>query len=463
MHWLSLIPCCDESAPGSAAYAIDEAAVRRRLLAWWALQFTPRVACLEEAVVLEVSGSLRLFGGMSALFARLQAAAPVMGFSALAQAHTSLAALACSRQGGSDTVVCSKGDLPMLDGLPLEALSGVACHRETLARLGCRTLGDVRRLPRAGLSRRFGAGLLQTLDRAYGLREHPHDWIVLPEVFDERLELPERVESAPALVQAASCLLGRLQAWLVARRAGVRAVVLRWQHDMAARAAGAGGSLEVRTAEPARDVRHLGRLLDEHLARTELAAPVGEVALRASAIELLPECPGTFWPDPADRAAAGAGLRQALERLSVRLGPQRVLRPVLQPSHRPEAMQCWVPAAQDVKRELAGLMGGEVGSEVPWPSWLLDAPEALPVRQHSPHYQGRLRLLAGPHRVRSRWWVAPTDGRAGGAAGATAGAEVEGTRDYFVAESPGAGLVWVFRQARVGADESGWYLHGFYG
>lgn len=37
----------------------------------WALQFTPRVARLEEAVALEVSASLRLFGGAAALQARL--------------------------------------------------------------------------------------------------------------------------------------------------------------------------------------------------------------------------------------------------------------------------------------------------------------------------------------------------------------------------------------------------------
>ena len=36
-------------------------------LAVWALQFTPRVAIAEEAVLLEVAASLRLFGGRAAL------------------------------------------------------------------------------------------------------------------------------------------------------------------------------------------------------------------------------------------------------------------------------------------------------------------------------------------------------------------------------------------------------------
>ena len=40
-------------------------------LVWWALQFTPRVARLEEALVLELSASLRLFKGRTALQQRL--------------------------------------------------------------------------------------------------------------------------------------------------------------------------------------------------------------------------------------------------------------------------------------------------------------------------------------------------------------------------------------------------------
>jgi protein ImuB len=48
----------------------------------------------------------------------------------------------------------------VLDALPLHVLTEVARHQATLARLGCRTLGDVRLLPRGGSSRRFGKALI---------------------------------------------------------------------------------------------------------------------------------------------------------------------------------------------------------------------------------------------------------------------------------------------------------------
>ena len=44
--------------------------------AWWALRFTPRVARVDEALLLEVSTTERLWGGRAALLAQLHASAP---------------------------------------------------------------------------------------------------------------------------------------------------------------------------------------------------------------------------------------------------------------------------------------------------------------------------------------------------------------------------------------------------
>ena len=74
MRWLAL--CCTPDAPAGD----------RDALAWLALSFTPRVARLEEAVVAEVSASLRLFRGARALRQRLQAQATEAGLALGAQA-----------------------------------------------------------------------------------------------------------------------------------------------------------------------------------------------------------------------------------------------------------------------------------------------------------------------------------------------------------------------------------------
>ena len=84
-----------------------------------------------------------------------------------------------------------------------------------------------------------------------------------------------------------------------------------------------------------------------------------------------------------------------------------------------------------------------------YPSWLLAAPLKLLVQDGCPQYQGALTLLAGPQRVEAGWLE-------GGAACAL--------RDYFVARSVQAGLVWIYRERLGGPGHAGqgWYLHGLF-
>lgn len=433
MLWSALkLPDSDEPSTDSALQA----------LAVWALQFTPRVAIAEEAVLLEVAASLRLFGGVAALRARLWPGAQELGATALAWAPNALAALALVRVGVEDGLRAPLATL--LDPLPLGVLSALRPHGKILSHIGCRSLGDVRRLPRGGLARRFDAALLRALDQAYGHAPQTHDWVRLPERFEARLELPHRVDDATALVFGARRLLLQLAAWLGARHQGTTAFTLHWAHDaMRSRGAGEGSQLTVRTAEPTRAVDHLSRLLAEHLARVTLAAPVGDLRLTADEVRSLPQLSVSWLPD----ATAGQEpLAHVLERLSVRLGADRVLRPLLCADHRPEHASRWQPVGQPLPPGARG---------VPQPAWpqpalLLEQPQRLPVRQHRPHHQGELQLLLGPQRVEGGWWDRDD----------TTNQTRHAVRDYWVARSPLAGFVWVF-QTRL-ADEPAWYLHGVF-
>lgn len=433
MLWAALsLPCAPDGIPPSSDALLG--------LATWALQFTPRVAISDEAVVLEVEASTRLFGGRRGLHDRVVGEARELGVAAIAWAPNSLAALACARAGVANGI---RKPLPeVLDALPMEALSATAPHRVTLAQLGCRTLGDLRRLPRGGISRRFGKELLSALDLVYGLRPEAHRWIELPETFCSRLELMARVETAPALLFGARRLLLQLCGWLAARHAGTTAFVLRWAHDaMRARSAGEGGELTIRTAQPMRDVEHLCRLLAEHLARVALQAPVGDLELAALDVVSLEEHSGSLLPDPKND---GESLALVLERIAARLGPQRVRRPVLLDDHRVEWTQHWQPAPQPLPRQRVA------SSETPQPTFVLPEPQRLAVRDHRPLYQGPLMLLSGPHRIEGGWWH-----RSDEATQETHHVE----RDYWVALSEHAGVLWIYQQ-RLAGEATAWYLQG---
>lgn len=414
-------------------------------LAVWALQFTARVAQVEDAVLLEVSASVRLFGGKRALRNRVVTGAKGLGVSQVAWASNGLAALALARAGVENGFKHPLADL--LDTLPIAVLTATAPHRTTLLQLGTQTLGELRRLPRGGVSRRFGADLLAALDQAYGLQPEAHEWVKLPEVFEQRLELLSRVEHAEALLFGARRLVLQLVEWLAARQAGVAAFALHWVHDsMRSRdVAGAGDALTVRTALPTRDVTHLMNLLAEHLAHVQLVAPVGELRLTALDVVPLVLTSASFLPEPSQTSEA---LSQVLERMAARLGPDRVRRPVLVEDHRLEHAQQWQSATQALPRR------GPRHSSLPQPTFLLKPPLRLGLRAERPLYQGALRLLVGPQRVEGGWWHRVDEGE-----GAAPTLQVQ--RDYWVALSPRAGLLWVF-QERLAADQAAWYLHGFF-
>lgn len=432
MHWIALSPPEPELA----------------LWSWRALQFTPRVARLEEALLLEISVSQRLWRGPARLLRlllrareRSHAAVPPHG-----QGSSSLLALARLRlqQAGEITAAAA-------DDLPLWTLSAARVHLDTLERVGCRNWGQLRALPRGGVARRFGAPLLQALDEAYGERPESHGWLTLPEGFDMKLELPATASSAPELMWTAQRLLQLLQAWLRARQLGVLALELEWTLDWR-RLDGAPlpgqQRLQLRTAQPTQNMGHLRRLVTEQLARVTLAAPASQLRLRS--LDTAPWGGASTCLLPEEQVQ-GERLHELLERLTARLGPQQVRRVLPLADHRPERMQRWLPAREpDPPYPLPGDSPAPDPREAFYPTWLLEQPLRLEVQHDQPQHGGPLRRLLRLYRIEAGWW------------------EGQGPvlRDYFLAHSTLAGLVWIYRERpldrRQAMGQARWFLQGFY-
>ena len=474
---------------------------------WWALRFTPRVALADgEAVLLEVSTTERLWGGREALQALVlqawaEAAARCEGEGAAPPRVRSAEALApsCGQTpalpphaptvwGTGPTALVAHARLRMAlagrpcppqgsaENLPLHTLTALRPHVASLERMGCRTWGALRALPRAGVARRLGAGVLQVLDQALGDAPEAHAWLQLPEQFVLTTELPALAASADALLWSASRSLTALQAWLQARQQGVLALELAWRHDLR-RVDGVPiapwHALPVRTAQPTHELAHLRRLLAENLARTPLAAPANQITLRALETAPLPHASASLLPPDGSSGTDGEGeaWHQLVERLSARLGAGQVQSVTLQADHRPECMQRWQPmAATAPGGAVARVLQGEHAPEaVLWPTWLLRTPQRLAMQGHRPCYQGPLGLLAGPHRFDAAWWeegacAQEADGGEGGQGPQGRSGLVQ--RDYFVALSPVAGRIWIYRErlahAPAGASRDRWFLQGLY-
>src|SRR5436190_2638102 len=252
-------------------------------LAAWACQFTPRVALEPDALLLEVEGSLRYFGGTArrqeALIATLECGLAELGVQAsLATAATARAALWRARGGG----------LPF-DELPVGVMGADAGF---FRQIGVATLGELLRLPRAGLAQRCGQGLIDELDRALGKLPEPREFFALPECFAARLELPAEVVHAEALLFGARRLLVQLAGLLAARQAGVRAFSLALEH-----VDGSTSEVKVQLASAARDAERFSQLLREKLATLRLRQPVEAIAITAQDFTPLDARSGALFGD----------------------------------------------------------------------------------------------------------------------------------------------------------------------
>lgn len=337
-HALALAPQLECLDPDPARERRGFEAVALALCA-----YTPQVVLADRhTILLDVTASLRLFGGLRALWHKLVATLEASGHRAVfACAPTPWAAwlfAQASVHGGRMRRVVKPMRLErVLDTVPAVLLPAAAEHRDGLAQIGCDTLGAVRRLPRGGLTRRFGPKLLDTLARTYGEASDPREYFEPPAVFEAKLELMARVEQAEALLFAVRRLLLQLVGWLTARHAGVSRFTLKLVHETARRGDPRSSSLTIAWSTPARDLDHLVLMSREQLQRTELIAPVIELYLTADETSDYEAPSDTLFPLEAGGAERNEAMARLLERLIARLGADKVREIAMQADHRPEA------------------------------------------------------------------------------------------------------------------------------
>jgi protein ImuB len=204
------------------------------------------------ALLLEVEGSLKLFGSIERIAGQLRQGAEAMGFDAyVASAPTARAATWLARTGETTHIAANDDLAARLAPLPLVV---TGCDMETLASLGAigaNTVGDLLALPREGLARRFGQSLLDRLDQALGRTADPRNFYVPPPTFRARIDFVAEVTQAEALLFAAHRLLVQLEGYLVARAAAVPRFSLAIAHRGAGAIASTGDELRTLESYPA--------------------------------------------------------------------------------------------------------------------------------------------------------------------------------------------------------------------
>ncbi|WP_454885602.1 Y-family DNA polymerase [Sphingomonas oryzagri] len=460
-------------------------------------RWTPMVALdRQDGVTLDITGcveahALRASGGCSsetALAADIERRLTTAGLTLrLAMANTPEAAQALARFQS----LPAADEAQAIRRLPVAAL-GLEDDAETgLRRAGLKTIGDLADRPSPPLAARFGEGLVDALDRLLGRadsRISPRR--ALPALLFERrfAEPVARTDDALAVLDD---LAREAAVALEERHGGGRRFVGRLY-----RSDGQVREIAIETGLPTRDPATPARLFRERI--DALADPIDPgfgfdmIRLAVPAIEPLA---ATQLKLEGGRVAEEA-MAALVDRLSTRIGRNRVRRFIPQGTHIPEQAALALPAV-------------DLPDPTPWPPppegepplrplHLFDPPQRIEVTMSEvpdgPPRRFRWRRTThevarfeGPERIAGEWWrvrVArlpeppPSVLRAKPGRDAMECDEAEGvdhppsppgvrpllTRDYFRVEDVRGRRFWLFRHGLYEreTDAPDWYVHGLF-
>ena len=438
--------------------AADLAFLQR--LAIWAQRWGPWSAIdAPDGLLVDVSAVAHLFGGERRLLADVAARTAMRGLATSAAiAPTAGAAWALAHYAKPGAIIGHEEDIAArLADLPVAALRLDHDVLLVLRRLGLKRPGDLAGIGtgptgRDALHRRFrnrkspAANPLIRLDQLSGLVPEP----LLPVIpvtqplVQRRLMEPLRHRDLldTVLADLAEDMVRELEA----RGQGARRLQLGlWRVD------GEVLLRELELAAATRDAAHMCRLFAAKLDDVDAGFGIEMLRLRAS------------WAEPlalgqADLEAAaeahGTSLSACIDRLTARLGPEAVQRPVPHASHLPERAQRWqAPLAPEPA------MQGELAFHTR-PIKLLDRAERIAVLAvceagypHRFRWRGEVHDIArveGPERIAPEWWRER---------GATR------LRDYYRVETASGARYWLYRLGLPGDGRGGepeWFLQGLF-
>jgi len=429
----------EPASPEGDARALERLAVR-------ALRYSPLVApCPADGLWIDATGAAHLFGGEAAMVKGITRRLRAVGITArTAMAGTPGAAWAWARYGAGDPVLAAGSEQQALDALPVRALRLSQDIVQTLRHVGVKTIGELRRIPRATIPIRFGRDVLRRLDQALGLACEAITPISPPAARCRRMDFAEPIAAPEDLQRIIHLLTQGLCGDL--EKAGQGALKL----DLIfVRIDAHPQTIRIAAARPSRGPGHLAKLLIDKLPTVDPGFGIESAVLNAWRVDVLrPLQLGT----DGHQVHAEKDLGELVDRLANRFGAANVF--------------TFAPVASDIPERAVRRSHPLKAAVLPgWPAhWprpmrLLTPPEPVTVISLLPDYppvrfrwrdeSHTVRIADGPERIFGEWWKAQE--------------EVAEVRDYFRVENDRGERYWLFRTSAGFSGPGGqWYLHGLF-
>src|SRR5437773_9759824 len=285
-----------------------------------------------------------------------------------------------------------------------------------LRKWGIHTLGQLAVLDKEQLATRLGSEAVRMWERANGQSSRLLKFVRPPESFEESFEFEHEIETVEPLLFMLRRFLQQLSVrlsgiYLVAKELTLRITFPNPPWDGSAEADKQIYERVFKIPQPTNDVDLLFRMLHTHLENFKSEYPITAVSLAAQPIKAASQQFGLFETTLRNPNQ----LSETLARLTALLGADRVGRPVLEETHRPDAFHlqpfCW--------QQLGGTtsVSSHYSSDAterilpialrrfrPPVSASVFLSENVPADVRSPNVSGKVAEQGGPYLASGNWW-----------------------------------------------------------
>lgn len=390
----------------------------------WAERWCPWVGFEgRDGLVLDITGSTKLFGSEAAMLAGMRQRLNRAGL---------VVRIGLGDTRGAAWARAHYGERADLADLPVAALRLDPTTVTGLERMGLRRIGQLRTAPRAPLARRFGSELLMRLDQALGDQPEQINPETEPPHYAVRLTLPEPIGLEADVMAGVKRLLDRLCAKLNDHQMGARTLCLSLR-----RVDAAAQQVELRLARAMRNPARILPLFQRGISEVDSGFGIDQLRLEASQVEpLQPHQVNHSGPRHSGR------VEDLITRIGTRIGLENVQRFLPADSHIPERSFLIAPAAYS--------QPGIGWASINLRPLRIFSPEPISAAGPTPPEHFRWRRMAltlgratGPERIAPEWWMDDPNWRSG-------------LRDYWRIETRQGRRLWMFYTPQNPA----WFVQG---
>jgi protein ImuB len=426
-------------------------------LAELAYQFSSQVVMYssnqnQHSLLLEVSGSQRLFSGIKNLTHLIHQqlnknTLTHCGFShCFGIGETPIAAQLLARfhyhsDHKSNGLINTKN----ICDAPISLLNCPAADIQHCEHLGLKTVGNILQLPKSALAKRFNHAFITQLEKLNGETPDLQHFFVPPDFFIREMFFIDGLRNQAGLKNPIKKLLGMLCTYLQQRQIQTHEII--WEFT---RFSKNKQQIPIVFSGAQNNFDALLQLSLMHIENLPLDSPVESITLNSQRFS----CIETVNQSLFEKSLPKGSMHLLTDTLTAKLGHNALWQVETSNAHLPEKINQLTPFQSKHKNKFVST---KCTQSLPRPAWLLKKPERLS-KSNKGLFKGEqtLHIIRGPERIETVWW------------------ENHQRRDYFIARatiapsnditpSSSTKIITAFYWIYHDSIQSSWYLHGIYG